>query len=87
MMWEEIINTAWVKLGLFGLVLVGLVWLVVVMDKRYNRRVKEHKEERLEWMAEIGRQHKETIEVQKETNNTINNFAQAVYEMKGMLKR
>jgi hypothetical protein len=57
------------------------------MDKRYNRRVKEHKEERLEWMAEIGRQHKETIEVQKETNNTINNFAQAVYEMKGMLKR
>jgi len=86
-MWEEIINAAWVKLGLFGLVLVGLVRLVIVMDKRYNRRVKEHKEERLEWMAEIGRQHKETIEVQKETNNTINNFAQAVYEMKGMLKR
>jgi len=86
-MWEEIFDMVLVKLGLIGLMLIGLVWLVVVMDKRYNRRVKEHKEERSEWMAELGKQHKETIEVQKETNKTINNFAQAVYEMKGMLKR
>jgi hypothetical protein len=86
-MWGEIFDTALVKLGLFGLVLAGLVWLVVVMDKRYNSRVKEHKQERSEWMEELGKQHKETVDLQKETNKTINNFAQAVYEMKGMLKR
>jgi hypothetical protein len=83
----EFLDLAWVKLGLYGLVLVGLVWLIIIMDKRYNRRVKEHKTERGEWMQEVGRQHKETVDLQKETNNTINNFAQAVYEMKGMLKR
>ena len=86
-MWEEIFDMVLVKLGLIGLMLIGLVWLVVVMDKRYNRRVKEYKQERSEWMAEVGRQHKETVDLQKETNKTINNFAQAVYEMKGMLKR
>jgi hypothetical protein len=86
-MWGEIFDTALLKLGRFGLVLAGLVWLVVVMDKRYNSRVKEHKQERSEWMEELGKQHKETVDLQKETNKTINNFAQAVYEMKGMLKR
>jgi hypothetical protein len=86
-MWEEIFDMVLVKLGLIGLMLIGLVWLVVVMDKRYNRRVKEHKQERSEWMEELGKQHKETVDLQKETNKTINNFAQAVYEMKGMLKR
>jgi hypothetical protein len=86
-MWEAIIDSAFAKLGLFGLVLAGLVLLVVVMDKRYNRRVKEHKEERAEFMIQLGKQHDENINMNKEVNNTINNFAQAVYEMKGMLKR
>jgi hypothetical protein len=85
-MWEEILNLVWVKLGLLGLIILSLIALVITMDKRYNRRVQEHKEERAEFMGQLGKQHKENLEMQKETNKSINNFSQAIYEMKGMIR-
>lgn len=80
------------QLGIVGFVLIigifGLVRLILIMDRRYNRRVKEHAEERktfYEKMEQITDKsnviHKE---IQAEQTVNMNTFANTISRMEGM---
>jgi hypothetical protein len=80
------------QLGIVGFILIvgifGLVRLIIVMDKRYNKRMADHQKERQEFYSKMelisDKSNKIHKEIHSEQTTNMNRFADAISRMEGM---
>jgi hypothetical protein len=80
------------QLGIVGLVLIlgifGLIRLIIIMDKRYNKRMADHQKERQEFYNKMEQISDKSNAIHKEMHKeqvvSTNRFADAISRMEGM---
>lgn len=79
---ESIVVNSIMQLGAVGILIVVLLALLFTNERRSIQSSKEHRVERTEWREQAATQHKEVVEVAKDSNTILTEIKTMVREQR-----